>query len=790
MSIDRDYQISDLNSNSSFYDWFLKENTEIIEKLNLINTFSVLGGDGITAPIASNGIATIGLNGKVDGGISFNGPVFFNNTVAIPNISVRVNQITSTSGGFTFGTPVRVFYDTATNSTKYEACRANDPDQAEVLGVVSDITTSYAYVTLLGQITGDFSTVNKRGIGLTAGWIYFLDPGTTGAITDIEPNQTGQVSKPVIMGVTGNVGMILQMRGNYLNSEGFTGTTGAADRIYINLGSTDILTSSSIDRGTMVSMIYVPGYAADGLQNLGYELYGRVVGSDLPFDYALTASMTDRSIAWSVPPYSGSVDIRNDNCVGIVTDLIDIGSTVFAEISLYGYTDVLGNYPVGTYYLNSSYDSRTNDQLQYTNFQDSHVAFIKYSSNGAIVVNKPSSVGTSGVRSTTASSTYIAANGATGGLNQGTNYLINGNFEVWQRDSIGKNNGYTGTGNVIFADMWRRHDEISGSDATKQYSIIRAEFDEYQDQIEGNPRYYITVQALGLSAIGASGTSGGYLDSDHLMIGHVISGAKKFDLQNLNVKFYGKVSANTYPVDVYFSRYSGVSLINYIKLGTAELNGSWQAFSFNSPITPLTNSGIDIDLDDDYCEIGVDLIPLMELANINGVTLGNSLTVDLSSFVATVGTSVPVALYPNYLEQLNYCREFYFSTYDFDQESTTPTMVDATTPTQNCIEQFIQPNKNCNFLNWPVKMRKVPSVSLYSPYSGLNSDFYNQTANLDGRNTSGTGGYNGAIRNAPLNTPVLSTNISKYGINVCALNGVVLYDTIKYHIIADADFSL
>ena len=791
MAINRDTQISELNSDSSFFDWFVKDNTEIIAKLNLINTFTVEGGDGITAPIALSGKATIGLSGKVDNGISFNGPVIFNNTVAIPNMSVRVTQINSTVGGFTFGTPVRVYRDIATNTNKYEAARGNDPDQAEVYGVVSQISSTDALVTILGQITGDFTAVNKRGIGLTAGWIYFLDPGTTGSITDVEPSQTGQVSKPVIMGITGNVGLVLQMRGNYLNSEGFSGASGAYDRIILNTGSTAVETSLSVEIGSMVSFIPFPSTSKTILQNDGYEIYGGVAGSDIPSGFGLMASMTERSINWSDPPFSGAVDIRSENSLGIVSDIFTIGSETFLEILLHGFTDVYNSRTPGTYYLNPLFDaSDPTVQNQFTQVPSEHVAFIKYSSNGAIVLNRARPSLLSQNRMAQQATTYISTDGASGGLNQGINYLVNGNFEVWQRDNIGRDAEYTSTGNVVFADMWRRHDDVTGSDGTKGYSIIRGEFDEYQTEIEGNPRYYVDFKALGLSAIGASGTCGGYADYDHLMVGHVVPGAKKFDLNNLNIKFYGKVSSDAYPVDVYFSRYTGLSLIDYTKIGTANLTGTWQSFVFNSPIDALENNGIDIDLDNDYCEVGVDFIPLMELANINGITLGQNITVSLASFVATIGTSVPNAIYDDYVDQLEYCQQFYYTNYDRTQTIGSITLSDASTPKQNVESIFMQPNKACSMLRWPTTMRTTPTVTLYSPFYGVAGDAYNKTATLDMRNTSGTIGYAGAVRAAPLGLGTITSTPSEHGVNICATNGYVNYDEIYFNIIANADFSI
>lgn len=791
MSIDRDTVITSLGQNDSFYDWFSKENQFIIPKLNAINTYTVEGGDGITAPIAITGKATISLSGKVDGGISFNGPVYFNNFVSVPNIAIRVTGITSGSSGYTLGTPVRVFYDIGTNKQAYEPARGNDPDQAEVMGLISSLDSSGAYVTVLGQVTGNFSNINTRGIGLTAGWIYFLDPGTTGYITDVEPNQTGQVSKPVLMGLTGNVGVVLQMRGNYLNSEGFTGGTGAFDRIIINTGNTDISSSTSIDIGTSVSLVKFASVSRTALTALGYEIYGGIAGSDIPTTHGIIATMSPRDISWTSGGVSGVVTITDGDCLGIVTDIFTIGGQDFVEIGLHGYTDALNGYSVGTYYINPSFSANAPAvNSQYSTTESSKCAFIKYSSNGAVIVNKSTSSVGQRAAGNSQYSTYINSSGLTGGLNQGTNYLVNGNFAVWQRDYTGKGNAYTSTGSLVFADMWRRHDDITGDDTTKSYSIIRAEFDEYQTEIEGNPQYYITVQALGLSAVGLSGATGYYDDYDHLMIGHVVPGAKKFDLNNINIKFYGRVSSDTYPVDVYLSRYTGLSLINYTKLGTANLTANWQPFVFNALVPALSNNGIDIDLNDDYSEIGVDLIPLMYKANLNGITLGQSLTVDLASFVATVGSATPVAVYDEYNDQLKYCQQFYYTNYTKVQEIGSITMVNSSSPTSNVESFFIHPNKTCNFYKWPCEMRITPSIEIYSPLSGVQNDAYNKTATLDMRNASGTIGYGSQVRSSPLGEQTLQITSSEYGMNICAMNGYVNYDELYFNVVANSDFSI
>ena len=52
---DNYYQISDLDSNTTFYDWVDKENTEIIEKLNLMSIYGVSAGNGIDVVIGTTG---------------------------------------------------------------------------------------------------------------------------------------------------------------------------------------------------------------------------------------------------------------------------------------------------------------------------------------------------------------------------------------------------------------------------------------------------------------------------------------------------------------------------------------------------------------------------------------------------------------------------------------------------------------------------------------------------------------------------------------------------------------
>jgi hypothetical protein len=96
MPITSTSQINTLGANTTFYDWYTKENDEIIAKLNLISAFSATGGDGILATTNSSGLVTIaigGTAGRINAGLTFDGDVVFNGFVSIPNLSYKITGI-------------------------------------------------------------------------------------------------------------------------------------------------------------------------------------------------------------------------------------------------------------------------------------------------------------------------------------------------------------------------------------------------------------------------------------------------------------------------------------------------------------------------------------------------------------------------------------------------------------------------------------------------------------------------------------------------------------------------
>jgi hypothetical protein len=92
------------------------------------------------------------------------------------------------------------------NGTAYVKAQADAVANAEVAGIVSAVADTNNFTLLTdGRISGLS--------GLTAGNVYFLSPGTAGALTTTEPSNVGQVSKPVLTAVSTTVGLFTNLRG-------------------------------------------------------------------------------------------------------------------------------------------------------------------------------------------------------------------------------------------------------------------------------------------------------------------------------------------------------------------------------------------------------------------------------------------------------------------------------------------------------------------------------------------------------------------------------------------------
>lgn len=744
------YQISTLQGNTTFYDWYVKENNEIIAKLNLLQVYGATSGDGVLASTSSSGLLTLsigGTAGKITSGLSFNGPVTFNNLVNLPNVSYKITGLTSGTKGVSFGMPLRI------TTTGYTAGRANSQENAETIGIISNLDSTGVYLTVLGKVEGDFTSVNA-GSTLSAGCFYFLSPSVTGGISTTEPSVSGQVSKPILLGLGATSGMVLPYRGNYLTSSAGSSGATAPNRIYALVPAA--AASAQFTTGRVVSYNpFIETYVEDDTQS-NREWYS----------------------GWFLSKSSSSGTLSNEEnfVVGVITQTTVVGSDLLLEIATGG--EIPLTQAQGVYYLSQDFDADVegNLVLSSSDYSGKIIGF-QVATNKFVVVNNPrkASNGFNFLSASTSSSS-----------GQTENLLINGDFAIWQRPDTGRDTQYTETGSIVFADMWRRHDGVSGPIGSKSYYIQRQTFADIQSDVEGDPKYYIDVKALGLS--GGTGATYGF-GTDYLTIGHVIPDAKSFDSQIITFSFYAKCSLSGYAVTSYISRYNGTTLIDYNEIEEHGLSTSWSKYIVEYTVPTLPNPGAA--LQNDYFEIGLNLKPLINEANTNSISLGTGLYVSIASACLYLGSnSTPYDYHAPIQTRLNACRKLYYSTYALEQTEGVSTMINAEEPTYNVPSHILLPNGLCKFIQWPFELRTTPTITIYSPKTGSANDAYNRSSGRDLRNSSGTIGYASQNRVAVLGVDTLLTDASKDGIKICVSGGAVNYDNVFYHIVADADYPI
>jgi len=770
------YTINTLNSTSTFYDWFQKENTEIIAKLNLLKVYGATSGDGVLASTDVNGLLSVsigGTSGIIQSPLIFNNTVTFNGNVNVPNVNILASGITSGTTGYTFGTPVRIYVDPS-NIIGLTASRANNPDNAEVIGLISSMGQTYSYIAVGGKIDGNFQSVNADGKGLSAGCIYFLDPNNPGKITIDEPIVTGYVSKPVIMGLTGNSGLVLQFRGNYLNADLTSYGSSGSNQISFTIdGGVYTTAVSEILLGDVLS--YSPTYAEtlDGITRKSYNGWFHSIDNAGELQYI----------------------------VGVVIAKQTVGANpdVIITLQLSGYTNVYTSYLNGGVYLNNYFDvANRGDSPQLFNTDGNagtspQIARVYDFASNSAVIDIQNVIGGSNPQ---ADFRIGIAPLSSNVDNYYDNILINGDFSIWQRTEVGKYSSYTDQGNVKFADMWRRHDGVTGSSSHKNYYITRQTFGDYQNVVEGNPKYYVDIKALGLSANAYTGLSGGeypaYSSSDHLTIGHVIPDAKYFDDKDIAVSFYAKTSTNQMKdVNVYLARYNGTTLLDHTVIGSVTLKTTWDRYDLTRFINGLTGSFAP--LTNDYCEVGLDLIPAITQANDAALSLSSSSYISLTSVNAGIGSSTTRGhSFKSFDEKLKYCQQFYYTTYIGDERVGFPTMTSQFDVSNSTPFLIALPQYACSMHMNPAYMRITPAVTIYSPYSGAVNEAYNTTAMRELRYTSGTIGYNSAVRiyRFGIESITSSSSVNSVLINMNTDVGYVPYDKIHYHFVADADYSI
>jgi len=143
------------------------------------------------------------------------------------------------TNGFAVGDVIRL---TSGSNNTYEKARANTAANAEVIGIVIDVTdtNNFTYATS-GEITVAAAVPNST----TAGQIVYLHTDTAGSTQTTEPSATDQISKPIAIITEANNKMVLvPFRGEIISG----GATSFApvDATYLAISANGTLTGERV----------------------------------------------------------------------------------------------------------------------------------------------------------------------------------------------------------------------------------------------------------------------------------------------------------------------------------------------------------------------------------------------------------------------------------------------------------------------------------------------------------------------------------------------------------------
>jgi hypothetical protein len=348
------------------------------------------------------------------------------------------------------------------------------------------------------------------------------------------------------------------------------------------------------------------------------------------------------------------------------------------------------------------------------------------------------------------------------------NLIINGNFDLWQRGisfSIEQNDPLAGSTtaapNTKLADRWYMVDtQVRAGGSTGNIQAYREAFGINDSQFPLS-RYYMTV------ANQISGVTQGYCYIENKQ-----ENANAFGGIPLTISFYAKnynsgLTGTT--MSCYFRQAIDPNVTEFSEqFSTIQVNPYWEFTSLQFTPRFLANAGLS---GEHYFSIGFKLNP--------------QTTVSIAAVKLEFGSS-STTLFTDTEEEKKRQEKYYMTTYPVGTLSKSITVTGGNDITS--LAFTVTPNYSYNY-KFDQPQYKTPTVSFYSPNTGITSDAYNKTAGKDMRLTSGTRGWNLTTRFSPTGASTLTTTASKYGVVFNVSTGAVVFDDILLHLVADADIT-
>lgn len=123
------------------------------------------------------------------------------------SVAASTVDVTQQSHGFAAGTIV--YYD----GTEYARAKADNLATADVVGIVTIPSTDSFTLLLSGMVDFQYAYPDPMPGPWLPSKTYYLSATASGVLTDIEPSDAGQISKPLLVAITSKRGLFNNWRG-------------------------------------------------------------------------------------------------------------------------------------------------------------------------------------------------------------------------------------------------------------------------------------------------------------------------------------------------------------------------------------------------------------------------------------------------------------------------------------------------------------------------------------------------------------------------------------------------
>lgn len=796
--------ITTLTSGQNFKNWFDKTN-EIINWVNIQDVIGVTGisaGTGISLAF-SQGKNVISIESTIPSGITVGGNIriqgnaTIDGSLTVSSLSVNTTTISYSPKliGLTSGNVVAI-----KETGGLTLAKADNPENAEVFGIVIGENSTSNLVAVSGKIDNDtFNKTISNSLGIVGGTLfpgiaYFLSPTVPGGITSIEPSGYGQVSKPVLLGITGDAGVILPYRGVIIEgiSAGITaeldnkiilsvdysiGSPAKKDAISVKVGDPVYYFGENVSAGDLTTIFSNFG----GIQATDIKLCGGSNGNTTPNIAILkTASI---------------LSLRN-YCIGAVSSvLLDNGTSMIIEIltrggnvkidldnldsNVYNTTGTIG----GLYKLDTS-TKKFEPEDPETATNTSWASIIRNNdaeNTGTFLLNHTEYDTGGGVSSLLAPMSTVIIGGETAGITliSSENLLTNGSFSVWQRGNIGYTGATLSSLGQYFTPVCDRWFVGTHGCTTMSLNFGRYSFNSTQTEVLGSPIYYIQYSNTFTTKISGSLVQRPKLEN-------IIRGARYLQGQTATISFYAKAGLSGATIDTFYNRYndtyaSSLGLTAAIEsrvLASGSgipLTADWKEYSVSFKL----NNGITLSVGEEGW-FGL------------GFEFPNTTTYSLAQVRFNLGESPVHPFYKEFEKELNDCKRYYQTSYTYGNLAQT---IGDYNLNQASVDLINLGASNSFTIKLPIKMVAAPkNIRIYSTASGVSGEAYNISAASDLRNSNGTiinvpWTLASPFRiNAKLTENIFVGDMKSEAFTVVVEGGAYSTDRIEFHWIANADF--